>query len=99
MNRSLVPAAGIILSLALLLVAPTTLAQPAPIAVEVAEVRTADVPFILQGIGTVQALATVTVRAQVDGVLQQVRFTEGQTVRAGDVLAEIDPRLYQAALD
>jgi multidrug efflux system membrane fusion protein len=64
-----------------------------------AAVRTADVPLILQGIGSVQAFNTVTVHAQVDGVLQQLRFTEGQAVKAGDVLAQIDPRPYQAALD
>jgi multidrug efflux system membrane fusion protein len=67
--------------------------------VEVAEVRPADVPLVLQGIGTVQAFNTVTVHAQVDGVLQQIRFTEGQAVKAGDALAQIDPRPYQAALD
>jgi multidrug efflux system membrane fusion protein len=54
---------------------------------------------MLQGIGTVQASNAVTVRAQVDGVLQQVRFTEGQAVKAGDALAQIDPRPYQATLD
>jgi len=53
----------------------------------------------LQGIGTVQAFNTVTLRAQVDGILQQIRFTEGQAVHAGDVLAQIDPRPFQAALD
>jgi membrane fusion protein, multidrug efflux system len=79
--------------------APEALAQQAPVPVEVAEVRPADVPFTLQGIGNVQAFNSVTVRAQVDGVLQQIRFTEGQAVRAGDVLAQIDPRPYQAALD
>ncbi|MBV8096501.1 MAG: efflux RND transporter periplasmic adaptor subunit, partial [Acetobacteraceae bacterium] len=74
-------------------------AQPAPVPVEVAQVRTADVPFTLQGIGTVEAFNTVTLRARVDGALQQIRFTEGQSVRAGDVLAQIDPRPYGAALD
>lgn len=67
--------------------------------VQVATVRNADIPFTLQGIGTVQAYNTVTLRAQVDGVLQEVRFTEGQPVHAGDVLAQIDPRPFQAALD
>ena len=82
-------------------VVPDARAQPAPrpIPVQVATVRTADVPFTLQGIGTVQASNAVTIRAQVDGVLQQIRFTEGQSVRAGEVLAQIDPRPYQAALD
>ena len=90
-----------ILTSALLLAAavPDAWAQPAPVPAEVAEVRPADVPLTLQGIGTVQAYNTVTLRAQVDGTLQQVRFTEGQEVKAGDVLAQIDPRTYQAALD
>jgi multidrug efflux system membrane fusion protein len=80
---------------------PDAWAQPAPTPspVQVAAVRTADVPFTVQGIGTVQAFNAVTIRAQVDGVLQQIRFTEGQSVRAGEVLAQIDPRPYQAALD
>jgi len=58
-----------------------------------------DVPIFLDGIGTVQALATVTLKTQVDGQLIAVNFTEGQDVKAGDVLAQIDPRGYQAALD
>jgi len=58
-----------------------------------------DVPIYLDGIGTVQALATVTLKTQVDGQLIAVNFTEGQDVKAGDVLAQIDPRGYQAALD
>jgi multidrug efflux system membrane fusion protein len=86
-------------SLAVLLGIPAARAQPAPIPVQVAAVRTADVPVTLQGIGTVQAFNAVTIRAQVDGVLQQIRFTEGQSVRAGEVLVQIDPRPYQAALD
>ncbi|MCD0421779.1 efflux RND transporter periplasmic adaptor subunit [Rubrivivax sp. JA1024] len=58
-----------------------------------------DVPVYLDGVGTVKALATVTVRAQVDGKLISVNFTEGQDVKAGDVLAEIDPAIYQAQYD
>lgn len=86
----------------LLLLAFAGLAAPAsaqPVGVQVTTLRNADIPFTLQGIGTVQAFNTVTLRAQVDGVLQQVRFTEGQAVHAGDVLAQIDPRPFQAALD
>ena len=60
---------------------------------------TADVPLVLTGLGAVQAYNTVTVHVRVDGELQQVLFREGQTVRAGDVLARIDPRQFQAALD
>ncbi len=53
---------------------------------------------ILQGLGTVQAFYTVTVTARVDGELQKIAFTEGQTVHKGDLLAQIDPRPNQAAL-
>lgn len=59
----------------------------------------ADVPVYLDGVGTVRALNTVTVRAQVDGKLATVNFTEGQDVKQGDVLAEIDPVIYQAQYD
>src|SRR6202046_3520719 len=58
-----------------------------------------DVPIYLPGLGTVQALFTVGIHAQVDGKLQEVFFKEGQRVNRSDVLAKIDPRLYQAALD
>ena len=58
-----------------------------------------DVPIYLSGLGTVQASYTVAIHSQVDGKLQEVFFTEGQSVRKGDLLAKIDPRLYQAALD
>jgi len=63
------------------------------------EVAKRDVPIFLDGLGTVQAFNTVTVRARVDGELTKVSFTEGQDVKAGDELAIIDPRPYQAALD
>ena len=62
-------------------------------------VTTQDVPIYLHGIGTVIAYNTVTVRSQIQGQLTQIAFTEGQTVRAGDLLALIDPRPYQAQLD
>lgn len=87
---------------ALALLVVTLLAGPSvaqPVGVQVASVRNADVPYTLQGIGTVQAYNSVTLRAQVDGILQHIRFTEGQAVHAGDVLAEIDPAPFQAALD
>ena len=58
-----------------------------------------DVPIRLDAIGTVQAFNTITVRAQVDGQLLEIAFKEGQMVKQGDVLARIDPRSYQAALD
>ena len=69
------------------------------IPVSVTKVQRADVPVWLRGIGTVQALNTVNVRPRVDGTLMQVPVTEGQLVKQGDLLAVIDPRPYQAALD
>lgn len=67
--------------------------------VTVATASRQDVPVYLTGLGTVQALFTVAIHAQVDGKLQDVFFKEGQRVKKDDVLAKIDPRLYQAALD
>jgi multidrug efflux system membrane fusion protein len=67
--------------------------------VSIATAARQDVPVYLTGLGTVQALYTVAIHAQVDGKLEQVLFKEGQRVKKGDVLAKIDPRLYQAALD
>src|SRR4029079_8996476 len=67
--------------------------------VSVAMVGRQDVPVYLTGLGTVQASFTVAIHSQVDGKLQEVLFTEGQHVKKGDVLAKIDPRLFQAALD
>lgn len=64
-----------------------------------AVVKQHDVPIILNGLGTVQALKTATIRSQVTGVLERVDFTEGQFVKRGDVLAQIDPRIYQARLE
>ncbi|HUZ63545.1 MAG TPA: efflux RND transporter periplasmic adaptor subunit [Acetobacteraceae bacterium] len=58
-----------------------------------------DVPEYLSGLGTVTALNSVVVNAQVGGVLRSVAFTEGQMVKPGQLLAQIDPRTYQAALD
>ena len=60
---------------------------------------THDVPVYLDGLGTVQASNTVAIRTQVDGKLQSVNFVEGQHVKKGDVLAIVDPRPFQAALD
>ena len=68
-----------------------------PIAVDAAAVTRSDVPVYLTGLGTVQAFYTVTVTARVDGELQKIAFTEGQTVQKGDLLAEIDPRPNRAA--
>ncbi|MGC2029552.1 MAG: efflux RND transporter periplasmic adaptor subunit [Steroidobacteraceae bacterium] len=76
-----------------------TRSAPPNIAVDIAAVTHADVPVYLTGLGTVQAFYTVTVTARVDGELQKVAFTEGQTVHKGDLLAQIDPRPNQAAYD
>ncbi len=69
------------------------------IAVSVTPATQQDVPVYLDGLGTVQASATVTVKPMIDGTLTEIRFREGQDVKVGDVLAIIDPRIYQAALD
>lgn len=71
--------------------------QPIPVLVATAETK--DVPIFLDALGTVQAFNTVTVKPMVDGPLLAVNFTEGQHVKKGDVLAQIDPRTYQAAYD
>ncbi|MFC7539117.1 efflux RND transporter periplasmic adaptor subunit [Siccirubricoccus deserti] len=70
-----------------------------PVPVTITAARRQDVPLMLDAIGTVQAFNTITVRAQVDGQLIEIGFTEGQMVRRGEVLARIDPRSYQAQLD
>jgi multidrug efflux system membrane fusion protein len=57
------------------------------------------VPVFLRGLGAVQAYRSVVVRARVDGVIDTINFTEGQEVRPGDLLVQLDPRPYQAALD
>ena len=67
--------------------------------VTVAPVEKADFPVYLTGLGTVQAFNTVVVRSRVDGQIDKIAFNEGQLVNQGDLLAEIDPRPYQAALD
>ena len=72
---------------------------PPAVPVQIATVERRDVPLYLPGLGTVQAYNTVVVRTQVDGQLQQVAFTEGQKVKAGDLLAQIDPRPFQANYD
>ena len=67
--------------------------------VSTAAVSRQDVPLFTSGIGTVQALQSVLIRARVDGTVDRIAFTEGQDVKVGDVLATIDPRPYQATLD
>jgi multidrug efflux system membrane fusion protein len=70
-----------------------------PVPVLAATPRIQDVPVYLDGVGAVRALNTVIVRSQVDGKLIAVNFTEGQDVKKGDVLGEIDPVIYKAQYD
>ena len=74
-------------------------AGAAPIPVVSGVVARKDVPIYLDGLGTVQAFNAVTVRSRVDGQIVKVVFTEGQDVKKGDVLLQIDPNPYKAALD
>jgi multidrug efflux system membrane fusion protein len=73
--------------------------RQAAVAVQTATAQLSNVPIYLQGLGTVEGYYTVTVTPRVDGQLQNVTFAEGQTVKRGDLLAQIDPRPFQAALD
>jgi len=72
---------------------------PAPVPVVAAPVTQHDVPVYLVGVGTVIAYNTDVVRAQIQGQIISINFTEGQKVHAGDLLAQIDPRPYQAMID
>jgi multidrug efflux system membrane fusion protein len=74
-------------------------APSAAVPVTVVKVQRQDLPEFAQGIGTVQAYRSVLVRARVDGTLDTIAFREGQAVKPGDLLAEIDPRPYAATLD
>jgi membrane fusion protein, multidrug efflux system len=69
------------------------------IPVTIAQAQTADFAVYLNGLGTVQPYETVTVHSRVDGELTKVAFKQGQMVSEGELLAQIDPRPYQAALD
>ena len=77
---------------------PAKEVKSTPVAVDVAVVRRADVPVQQEGLGTVQAFYTVTVRTRVDGQIDKVAFKEGQHVKKGDLLVQMDPRPFQAAL-
>jgi multidrug efflux system membrane fusion protein len=84
--------------------APSAQAQSPPpsspgIPVTAGVVATADVPVFLNAIGTVQAFNMVTIKSRVDGQIVKIAFTEGQDVKAGDPLIQIDPRPFQAMLD
>jgi multidrug efflux system membrane fusion protein len=99
-------AALVLLTGASLFLAPRSIAQPSgpgaslpAIPVSTTKSERQDVPVWLRGLGTVQALNTVTVRARVDGTLDKFPVTEGQLVKQGTLLAVIDSRPYQAALD
>jgi membrane fusion protein, multidrug efflux system len=70
--------------------------RPVPVTTGIVEVK--DFPIFRAGLGTVQAFNTVTVRARVDGEIHKIAFREGQDVRMGDLLAQIDPRPYEAQL-
>ncbi|WP_407181007.1 efflux RND transporter periplasmic adaptor subunit [Bradyrhizobium sp. STM 3562] len=74
-------------------------AQPKAVPVSTAPAEKADFPVYLTGLGTVQGFNTVQVRTRVDGQIDKIGFQEGQLVKQGDLLAEIDPRPFQAALD
>ncbi|WP_027555452.1 efflux RND transporter periplasmic adaptor subunit [Bradyrhizobium sp. Cp5.3] len=80
---------------------PAVTAAPVPAAIPVvaATVTGKDVPIYLRGIGTVIAYNTDVVRSQIQGQIVKIAFTEGQTVKAGDLLAQIDPRPYQAQIE
>jgi multidrug efflux system membrane fusion protein len=84
--------------------APTAAASlpasaPKPTVVSAAAARRVDYPVFIDGLGQVQAENTVTVRTRVDGQIVKIAFEEGQMVKSGDLLAQIDPRPFQAALD
>ena len=72
---------------------------PPAVAVDVATVTAQDVPVYVEGLGTVQAFYTVQVTARIDGQVEKVAFTEGQDVKKGALLAQIDARPFQAALE
>jgi multidrug efflux system membrane fusion protein len=72
---------------------------PAPIPVTIAQAKKADFPVYLNGLGAVEPYQTVLIRSRVDGAVTKIAFKQGQMVKQGDVLVQIDPRPYQAALD
>jgi multidrug efflux system membrane fusion protein len=74
-------------------------AKGQPVPVSIATVEKSNFPIYLTGLGTVQGFNTVVVRTRVDGQIDQIAFKEGQLVKKGDLLAHIDPRPFQAALD
>src|SRR3982075_4718928 len=79
--------------------APQAAATPPVVPVIAGTVAQHDVPIYLTGVGTVIAYNTVVVRSQIQGQIVSINFIEGQTVHTGDLLAQIDPRPYQAQID
>ncbi|MGQ0741125.1 MAG: MdtA/MuxA family multidrug efflux RND transporter periplasmic adaptor subunit [Alphaproteobacteria bacterium] len=97
--------AGILLVFFIWAIRPGTEEDPegrfggGPTPVSIVKAEQTDIAVTMNALGTVTPLATVTVKAQVAGTLVRINFQEGQMVTAGEILAEIDPRSYQAALD
>jgi|SRR5271165_2569372 len=78
---------------------PAASVPPQPVPVIATTVQQHDAPIVLTGLGTITALNTAAVRSQTRGLLISVDFKEGQFVKKGDLLAQIDPRTYQAQLE
>jgi multidrug efflux system membrane fusion protein len=82
--------------------APSRAAEPKaapPVPVTAAQAHKGDVPIVLEGLGTVTPINTATIHTQVQGTLDSVDFVEGKDVKRGDVLAKIDPRVFEAQVD
>src|SRR5277367_7085980 len=77
---------------------PPPVAPPVPVPVVAAKVQVSDVPIVLEGIGTVVAYNIVDIHTQVAGTIEKIGFIEGQVVKPGDLIAQVDPRPYQAVL-
>ena len=77
---------------------PQTQAPAPPVPVVAAKVQVSDFPIVMTGIGSVAPYNVVDVHAQVTGTIEKIGFVEGQTVHPGDLIAQLDPRPYQAAL-
>src|ERR1700733_5072700 len=77
---------------------PAPVAPPPSVPVVAAKVQVSDVPIVMEGIGTVMAYNIVGIHTQVAGTIEKIGFIEGQVVKPGDLIAQIDPRPYQAAL-